>query len=344
MTVKRFIAALFAMTVGVPGAYLFGPAQPSPAQTPAGQDAWLADPARLPDLSAAPAERVAAFFAGLPDGRADELARAHPGVVGNLDGAPIELRYEANQRQSPRWAGRQILALDPRGDGRIAEVLGDLHSATRVTVLVPGVDDTLGNFDTGHGEVRRRSPSLQGRRLYEQMRADRPGAHVAVVVWLGYDSPEGVRREAFREERATAGARALDRFVDALAVGRPELAITVVGHSYGSTVVGVAAHGLNDQVTDIVALGSPGMGADSAADLRTSARVWAGTAPGDWTRRLPGVRLFGAGHGRLPIDPAFGAMPLPCGNVDGHDGYFEPGSAALRAMASIGSAPAGDPR
>jgi len=344
MTWKRFVAALLAITLGVPGAYLFGPALPTPAQAPAGQAPWLADPARLPDLSAAPATTVAAFFANLPDGRAEKLARTYPDVVGNLDGAPIELRYEANRRQSPLWAGRQILALDMRGDGRIAEVLGDLRDATRVTVLVPGVDDTLGNFVTGHGGVLRRSPAWQGRRLYTRMRADQPGAHVAVVVWLGYDPPEGVRREAFREERATAGAQALDRFVDGLVVGRPGLAVTVVGHSYGSTVAGVAAHRLNGQVTDIVAIGSPGMGADSAADLHTSARVWAGTAPGDWTRRLPGVRVFGAGHGRLPFDPAFGALPLPCGNVDGHDGYFEPGSAALRAMASIGSGPAGDPR
>ncbi|GGQ85282.1 alpha/beta hydrolase [Couchioplanes azureus] len=344
MIVKQFIAALLAMTLGVPGAYLFGPALPSPAQVPAGQAAWLADPTRLPDLSAAPAATVAAFFAGLPQGRAEELAGTFPDVVGNLDGAPAELRYAANRRQSPRWTGRQILALDLRGDGRIAEVLGDLRDATRVTVLVPGVDDTLANFDTGHGGVLRRAPAWQGRQLYARMRADQPGARVAVVVWLGYDPPEGVRREAFREERATAGARALDRFVDGLVVGRPGLAVTVVGHSYGSTVAGVAAHGLNERVTDIVAIGSPGMGADSAADLQTSARIWAGTAPGDWTRRLPGVRLLGAGHGRLPIDPAFGALPLPCGNVDGHDGYFEPGSAALQAMASIGSAPAGDPR
>ncbi|GIF11358.1 alpha/beta hydrolase [Actinoplanes teichomyceticus] len=344
MTVKRFITALLAVVLAVPAGYVFGPALPSPAPAPAGWAAWLADPAHLPDPGAAPVATVSAFFAGLPHRRAAELARAYPDVVGNLDGAPIELRYAANRRQSPRWAGRQILALDMRGDGRIAEVLGDLRGATRVTVLVPGVDDTLGNFDTGHGGVLRRSPAWQARRLYERMRADQPDAHVAVVAWLGYDPPEGVRREALREERATAGARALDRFVDGLVTGRPGLAVTVVGHSYGSTVAGIAAPGLTGQVTDIVAIGSPGMGADRAADLNTSARVWAGTAPGDWTRRLPGLRVLGVGHGRLPIDPAFGALPLPCGNVDGHDGYFEPGSVALRAMASIGAGPAGDPR
>lgn len=344
MTVKRFITVLLAMTLAAPGAYVFGPALPSLAQAPAGQAAWLADPAHLPGLGAAPPATVAAFLAGLPGGRAEELARTYPDIVGNLDGAPVELRYAANRRQAPQWAGRQILALDLRGDGRIAEVLGDLRAATRVTILVPGVDDTLGNFDTGHGNVLRRSPAWQGRQLYARMRADQPNVQVAVVIWLGYDPPEGIRRDALREERAMAGAQALDRFVDGLVVGHPELTVTVVGHSYGSTVAGLAAHGLSSQVTDIVAIGSPGMGVDRVTELRTSARVWAGSAPGDWTRRLPGVRIFGVGHGRLPIDPAFGALPLPCGNVDDHDGYFAPDSAALRAMASIGAVPAGDPR
>ncbi|MFI5491567.1 alpha/beta hydrolase [Actinoplanes sp. NPDC051859] len=320
------------------------PDPPGPPNPPAGQVAWLADPARLPDLSSAQAATVAAFFAGLPPGHADRLAQTYPDVVGNLDGAPLELRYAANRRQSPHWNDRQPLALDLRGDGRIVEVLGDLRQATAVTVLVPGVDDTLHNFDTGHGGVLRRAPAWQGRQLYERMRADQPDAPVAVIVWLGYDPPEGVRRAAIRQERAEDGARALTRFVDGLVVDRPELAITVVGHSYGSTVLGIAAPDLTEQVTDLVAIGSPGMSVDRAADLHTSARIWAGTAPTDWTRQLPGIRIFGAGHGRRPTEPAFGALPLPCDNVDGHDGYFAPNSAALLALASIGADPVRDPR
>ncbi|MCZ0979508.1 hypothetical protein O1L60_11610 [Streptomyces diastatochromogenes] len=65
-----------------------------------------------------PAE-VARFFAGLSPVRQRELARAYPTVVGNLDGAPLELRYEANARSARgEFGGARVLAHDPRGRGR----------------------------------------------------------------------------------------------------------------------------------------------------------------------------------------------------------------------------------
>ncbi|MEV0565150.1 alpha/beta hydrolase [Dactylosporangium sp. NPDC050588] len=158
---------------------------------------------------------------------------------------------------------------------------------------------------------------------------------VAVIAWLGYHPPGGIRLDAVREDAAASGADALLRFLRDVDAPR----IVLVGHSYGSTVIGLAAArldaGTGGRVTDIVALGSPGMGVDRAADLRTTARVWAGTAPGDWTRRLPGLRILGAGHGTHPTDPAFGATPLPVDGVTGHDGYFVPGTASLDALAAL---------
>jgi pimeloyl-ACP methyl ester carboxylesterase len=158
---------------------------------------------------------------------------------------------------------------------------------------------------------------------------------VAVIAWLGYDPPEGIGRDAIREERARAGASALRKFVAGLTAYRPAAAVTVVGHSYGSVVAGLAAHTLGPAVRDIVALGSPGMGVDRAADLGTTARVWAGSSRSDWTRNLPGLRLWGAGHGTLPVDAAFGARQVPAGDVVDHDGYFVSGTDSLRALARI---------
>ena len=335
---RRLITVLtsaLTAAVAVPGIWLFGPTEPTPAAPPAGLAAWTAGGALRPDPATATPAQVADWFARLSPADATGLARRHPEVVGNLDGAPAALRYAANRRQRPAWAGRQILGLDTRGDGRVVEVLGDLSTATRVTVLIPGVDDNLANFDSGHGGVLRRAPAWQARRLFDQARRLDPAASVAVVAWLDYDPPEGVQRDALREDRAAAGAIRLVSFVDALVLRRPGLRVTLVGHSYGSTVAGLAASRLSDQVTDIVALGSPGMGVDERADLHTGARVWAGSAPDDWTRRVPGLRLFGVGHGTLPFAPRFGALPLPCADVQGHDGYFVPGTSALRAMAEI---------
>ncbi|AEV81930.1 hypothetical protein ACWT_0915 [Actinoplanes sp. SE50] len=313
----------------VPALGLFGPTSATAEQPDRIAD-WRADARHLPDPASTAPDRIAAFFAGLPAAAADDLAREYPTVVGNLDGAPPGLRYAANR--TPGYAGRQILALDRRGDGRIAEVFGDLDTVDRVVILIPGVDNTLADFDTGLGGVRRRSPSWQAHQLYQRIGT---GERVAVIAWLGYDPPEGIRRAALREDRAASGALALERFVGGLVARHPGQRITVVGHSYGSIVAGWAVAHLPAQVGDVVVIGSPGMGVSGRDQLGGTARIWAGSAPDDWTRKLPGIRIFGLGHGRLPIDPGFGALPLPAGNVCGHDGYFVAGSAALDAMAEI---------
>jgi hypothetical protein len=233
------------------------------------------------------------------------------------------------------WAagGRRFLVFDARGDGIAAEVVGDLDTARHIAVLVPGVDTRLPDFDRGLGGVARRAPSVQARALYRAMRAARPDARVAVVAWLGYDTPAGLGLDAVRESAARAGARALTGFVEGIAAQRPGAAVTLVGHSYGAIVVGLAAPHLPG-VGDLVALGAPGMGAARAADLG-GARVWAALAPSDWIRRVPQVRLLDLGHGRRPSARAFGARALPTAGVSGHDGYLAPGSATLSAVAAV---------
>ncbi len=164
--------------------------------------------------------------------------------------------------------GRQFLEYDTRGDGRAVEAVGDLARATRIAIVIPGVDTTVANFDHGLGNIERRAPAFQARQLYGAMSA-RTSEPVAVVAWLGYNPPEGVGLAAVREDRAAAGARALVSFVDTLTAAHPAAAITVIGHSYGSVVAGLAAPRLGPNVHDIIAIGSPGMGVDKRADLHT---------------------------------------------------------------------------
>ena len=232
-------------------------------------------------------------------------------------------------------SGRHFLAFDPSGDGLAVEVLGDLATADRIVLLVPGVDSTLSDFDRGLGGVARRAPAVQARALYDQVRADDPQARVAVLAWLGYDPPDGLGWAAARESSARAGASALTGLTRLLAAHRPAATITLVGHSYGAVVVGLAAPRLPAQVTDLVTVGGVGMGAERVGGLHTHARVWAAQAPDDWIRRIPQVRLLGLGHGTRPADAAFGALPLPVDGVTGHDGYLVPGSGTLRAVALI---------
>jgi pimeloyl-ACP methyl ester carboxylesterase len=231
------------------------------------------------------------------------------------------------------WAaqGRRFLFFDPAGDGLVAEVFGDPGAADRIVVLVPGADTTLADFDRGLGGVARRAPGLQGRTLFGQLSKRSRG--VAVISWLGYDAPEGLGLAAATEGRARAGAARLVAFVRDVLRQRPGATVTLIGHSYGSIVAGLAARRL-PEVGDVIALGSPGMGVDRAVDLG-GARVWAALAPGDWIRRVPQVRLLGLGLGRRPSAPAFGATALPTDGVDGHDYYLIEGGATLRAVTDV---------
>jgi pimeloyl-ACP methyl ester carboxylesterase len=235
------------------------------------------------------------------------------------------------------WAaeGRHFLFFEPpthgNDGGRTAEVFGDLRTATRVAVLVPGVNTTLADFERGLGGVPRRAPGVQGRTLYERL--SKRAKDVAVISWLGYDPPAGIGLAAATEGRARDGANALTGFVRDLLGQLPGTTVTLIGHSYGSMVVGLAARRL-PQVRDVIALGSPGMGVGHAVDLG-GARVWSALAPHDWIRRIPQARILGLGLGKRPSSPGFGAYALPTDGVAGHDYYLVPGSATLRAVSDI---------
>ncbi|WP_213450508.1 alpha/beta hydrolase [Rhizomonospora bruguierae] len=327
----RLLAASLLLTALRPVA-AFAPA-PVPAPLP-GVAGWLADPSRPDPATTAPAE-AARYLAGLSPAERASLVAGFPGVVGNLDGAPVALRYAANAA-----AGPQVLAYDPRGDGRRVQVVGDLATADRVAVLIPGVDTTAANFATGLGGVLRRAPQWQAEQVWGA--AGDPG--LAVVAWLGYDPPEGIGLAAVRSDRAVAGAEALLRFLAGLAAVRPSASVVLIGHSYGTLVLAHAAGRLPASVTDLVLLGSPGMdGADADAlghHAGRDARVWTGSAPGDWTRWLPDLRLLGLGHGTNPARTWFGGNRLDTDGVAGHDGYFVPGTPFMRELAAIVADPA----
>ncbi len=260
------------------------------------------------------------------------LTLAPPPGVSSPDTAPARTPMADAGEPHASWArsGRRFLTFDPRGDGRAVEVLGDLAAAERIAVFVPGVDTRLRDFDRGLGGVSGRAPAVQARTVDAALRAAAPGAPVAVVAWLGYDPPEGLSLEPARDLRARTGAAALTDFVHALPA---RAAVTLIGHSYGALVVGLAAPRL-PRVADVIALGAPGMGAGTAADLG-GARVWSALAADDWIRRIPQLRVGLLGHGRRPSAPAFGARPLPTAGVTGHDSYLCPGSATLGAVVEV---------
>ncbi|MDX3224734.1 alpha/beta hydrolase [Streptomyces sp. ME19-01-6] len=317
----------------------------------------------LPDPSGPP-RRLARFLDSLTAAQRERLARRYPLVVGNMNGAPVELRYHANRIALARARGierkrmhnseltplgrqdagrrvdryeellsghRQILAFDPSGSGRAAEVFGDLEHAGRVSVVVPGVDTNILTFQ----KSERGYTAVVGmaRALYDAERAVAPNGKNAVIAWADYTSPSGVGMDAATGKLAAQGALRLRAMVN----GLPALTrVSLMCHSYGSVVCGVAARDLAPKVTDIAVAGSPGMRADHASDLGTSARVWAMRDSGDWIQDIPHVEVGGLGHGADPVSSGFGARVLSADGAQGHAGYFEPGTTSLDNFARVG--------
>ncbi|MEV5430939.1 alpha/beta hydrolase [Streptomyces sp. NPDC052701] len=321
------------------------------------------DGRRLPDPHSAPT-RLARFFASLGEHQRAALARRYPLAVGNMNGAPVELRYHANRialgqartverrrmrdssltpagqqaagRRMHRFAAlmrqdRHILAFDPDGSGRVAEVFGDLRGAERVSVVVPGVDTDLLTFQRTHRKYA--APVGMARSLYAAERTARPATRTAVIAWADYTAPSGVGMDAATAMRAEVGAARLDALVRALPGEAP---VSLFCHSYGSVVCGLAAHRLPGRVTDIAVAGSPGMRVEKASHLRTGARVWAMRDADDWVQEVPYLEVGGLGHGADPMSAGFGARVLSARGARGHSGYFEPGTESLANFAEIG--------
>lgn len=250
--------------------------------------------------------------------------RREPSCVATLLSALPAALTESNQ---PR-----VLGCDSRGRGLAVLALGNPAIARNVAVLVPGSNTDLHCLD---------DPARPQQRTLDWARAlhDAAGPDTAVVLWIGYSTPEGIGIDAALGRLARDGAAALTAFVSHLrgAHTGPPLHLTVIGHSYGAVVTTIAASRL--AADDLVLLGSPGARARSVRELHTSARVWAARTAGDWTWLIPHLRIGDLGHGTDPTSAAFGARLLPVGGTSGHSGYFRPGSAALAGLARVVSSP-----
>ncbi|MFY1617747.1 alpha/beta hydrolase [Micromonospora sp. WMMD736] len=339
---------------------------------------------------------VRAWWSGLTPAQRRWLVGHEPALVGALDGVPVAARDQANRlllgarraellaerrrllarvppgplasvrlrAQGARLAGLDalterlaggaprayLLGLDPTGEGRVMVALDDPDHADRVLTYVPGMTAGL---DDAPGELGRAA------RVLERCAALAPGERSAAVLWLDYDAPDFLTEAASSGQARDAGP-ALHRFQEGLRAtheGSPARQ-TVLGHSYGSLVVGVAAreHGLAADA--LMFVGSPGVGVAHADELGVPAgQVWASRAPDDVIRlarpvdELGRPALLGAaplaavvgwpghtGHelwfGHDPADAGFGGRVFRSGR-GGHAGYWEPDNPALDAMARV---------
>ncbi len=258
--------------------------------------------------------------------------------------------------------GRQMLAWDPVGDGRAIEVFGDLTTARHIAVVVPGIMNTIENFDD--------QLSSSAKNLWLEAAAH--DGRTAVIAWLGYDTPELLN--ALSKGRAAEYESELRSFVDSLPA---DAHVTVIAHSYGTVLLGEAAsEGL--AADDVVLVGSPGTRLDhvNEVELEPGAQVFAGVSDSDHIGRtgygsvicpekalgigwLTGLRwvvspitgplswvvdscetdpdgdVKGLSHGVNPAHQDFGAIEISTEGVDGHSSYFDRSSTSLDAIAQI---------
>ncbi|MEV4568570.1 alpha/beta hydrolase [Nonomuraea sp. NPDC049419] len=295
----------------------------------------------------------------------------HSHLLMEMSALDAEQRQIAAVERSLAMGGLQgrppalLLHLELGGLGKTAISFGDPDKADSVVTSVPGTGSTL----EGVGGDAARAMAL-----WERAHNVPPGTEVASTIWLGYEAPQlnaGVLMadsSVASPRLAQTGAGALAGFLDGLhATHRPTGTprFTVLGHSYGSVVTGIAAQARKGTFADqLILVGSPGTMAARANDLGVK-HVWVGESPHDPIADLGHLPLSGGrnpisgvlnpwfpnGAGPFGTDPsniAFGANrfvvdPKPVSgplaftgyDIGTHSDYWEAQSESLRNMGFI---------
>lgn len=228
---------------------------------------------------------------------------------------------------------RQLLVLDNSSyeETLAAVAVGDVDSATHVAVFVPGLDSTV------HGNLLRYDGDMENvKDTVSQLVSE----SAAAVTWLDYQAPQlgwsllDPDRSVASDAAARAGADRLVPFLDGLDAARAsDPHLSVLAHSYGSLT---AATALRDDtgVDDFVALGSPGFGTHSVADLRLPVgHVFAAEAEGDIVADLG---AFGRDPGALDGVTVLSTERSDGGHDSiGHSDYLTEGSTSGRNTALV---------
>lgn len=242
------------------------------------------------------------------------------------------------------------------GDGAIAVSAGDLETADNVSVVVPGF-----------GTDAESAPYQAARALtlHESARFLDGSETNASMFWIGYDAPDNAPWDegwdgagVVSEDLAERGGERLADTLDGLRASRDgePAHLTAIGHSYGSTTTGHAAHDHGIPVDDLVFVGSPGVGGDTdhASDTGVDPdHVWAGANSRDPIANLGNHGWFhlesalgGAGLGDDPAEDDFGGNRFRAESttradndgidgLDDHSKYFEHDTESLYNITRI---------
>lgn len=263
-------------------------------------------------------------------------------IIRHHNATKVKEGLDHNQIQT--GADTYLLIYKPEawnGQGRAAVAIANPDKATNVAITVPG---------TSHSVANGWLSSNDSSNLYNEMKATTPQTN-SVIAWMGYDAPDSLTDARIASTTlAHEGAGLLAFDVTGFKSTSEGANFTVIGHSYGSTVVADAAWA-KMPADNIVLIGSPGTDmARSAADfhLPDGGRVYVGSASTDpitHLGKMPPIPAPGTvatiGLGPDPSVDGFGSVrfkaEVPGFSVNDHSRYYQPGTESLRSMGLISS-------
>ncbi|WP_406251436.1 alpha/beta hydrolase [Streptomyces cyaneofuscatus] len=249
---------------------------------------------------------------------------------GRLDGmSAIQNRFDSTGADGLPEA--YLLGFDPEAnhDGRVILANGNPDTADHTAVLVPGTKTKMDGISDELGDSEA---------LWRQSHVVAPDQSVSTIVWFDYDAPNTIP-DAVKAGYATDAGPTLRHFLEGNDVAHRDATgglshRTVIGHSYGSTVVGEATQYTPEYAEsrwkstipadDIVAVGSPGMQVSHAAGLgMKQEHVWAMAGGSDDYAVRYGGKLVGLGDGgNIPTDSDFGANVMDSDAKD-HGAFWD---------------------
>ncbi|MGW3197584.1 alpha/beta hydrolase [Streptomyces sp. NPDC001118] len=291
---------------------------------------------------ASPPNDVTAFQ-GLPADVADKLNRLRLEAAVQKPDCPQRLKdlwqHLTDPNDKLHTPDMFLLGFDDVGMGHVAVSYGNPDTAANTAVYVPGTGSSLDGAD---------SDLKRALTLSKTANTQKPGS-TSSIYWLGYDAPQWdiLSGGPAVSSYADAGAPKLAAFVNSLKpnhIGADH--VTLIGHSYGSTVVGDAFANAGMKADDAIFVGSPGVKVDKASDLHLDpSHVWAGKAKFDpvpeVSAPLNPLEWYDDHHVRFGNDPtssAFGGQTFDTGDGSGvghaHSEYWDPGP-SLNNMTNI---------
>ncbi|PPI68141.1 hypothetical protein C5E12_12145 [Rathayibacter rathayi] len=241
----------------------------------------------------------------------------------------------------PEGKVAQLVGLSVDDGALVAAIsLGDLDTADRVTVNVPGALTTVGDMKQN---VRVAKDLFDG-----AAKVDEVGS-LAVVSWIGYHAPGNL--EVWSDERADSGSPRLGGFIDGVLDARrdvPPESTTVLAHSYASPLTVDACSDLRHRIEAFVSYGSVGVGRDTDVDELNVDKVFATEADFDvWAnvgrlgnlgprvdlRMIDGVRTLSAAEG--DGTRAVTGHDMSPDESTGAVGYLSPDSTSFASVVQV---------